>query len=445
MSKSKGNFTDPMILVNTYGADALRFALMNSAAVHADDVKFADTMVKDVLKTLILPLWNSYYFFVTYANLAHYTPSETAYEDLKNPLDIWMISTLEALIHDMDDALGSYDIQRACGYLVTFMDSLNNWYIRRSRRRFWKGENDGDKKAAYDTLYKVLMTYIKLASPIIPYITEEIYLNLKGEKDPESVHLCDYPVYCPQHRDYELEDKMSLTVKAITMGRALRSSSNIKNRQPLKKLFLVDRKEKDRSILASMEDIIAEELNVKEVEIESEETSLVEYSAKANFKVLGAKLGKSMKEVASKIQVLSSSQIGSILDGNSYVVEYGENQSIELSTDDLIVQRSEKANLKILNEGDLTIGFDTEVTQRLLYEGIARDMIRGIQNLRKESGFEVSDRIILTVGGDEDTKAAYEMFKAFIETETLSTASSFDNNIDVPENEFGVKIVVQKA
>ncbi|MCF0237102.1 MAG: isoleucine--tRNA ligase [Sphaerochaetaceae bacterium] len=445
MSKSKGNFTDPMILVNTYGADALRFALMNSAAVHADDVKFADTMVKDVLKTLILPLWNSYSFFVTYANLDNYTPSETAYEDLKNPLDIWMISTLEALIHDMDDALGSYDIQRACGYLVTFMDSLNNWYIRRSRRRFWKGENDGDKKAAYDTLYKVLMTYIKLASPIIPYITEEIYLNLKGEKDPESVHLCDYPVYCPQHRDYELEDKMSLTVKAITMGRALRSSSNIKNRQPLKKLFLVDRKEKDRSILASMEDIIAEELNVKEVEIESEETSLVEYSAKANFKVLGAKLGKSMKEVASKIQVLSSSQIGSILDGNSYVVEYGENQSIELSTDDLIVQRSEKANLKILNEGDLTIGFDTEVTQSLLYEGIARDMIRGIQNLRKESGFEVSDRIILTVGGDEDTKAAYEMFKAFIETETLSTASSFDNNIDVPENEFGVKIVVKKA
>lgn len=445
MSKSKGNFTDPMILVNQYGADSLRFALMNSAAVHADDLKFSDQMVKDVLKTLILPLWNSYSFFVTYANLDGYVPSETPYEKLTNPLDRWMISVLEELTHNMDDALSKYDIQRACGYLLTFMDSLNNWYIRRSRRRFWKSENDGDKKMAYDTLYKVLMTFVKLACPIIPFTCEEIYQNLKSDDAPMSVHLCDYPLYDEKHRDYALEKMMSLTVQAITMGRALRSTHNLKNRQPLKKLFLVDRDEEDRKILSGMSNIIAEELNVKEVEINGEETSLVDYSAKANFKALGSRLGKSMKEVAGKIQELHSEHIAHILEGFRHIVSYGEDAKVELSAEDLVIQRKEKENLKILNEGQLTVGFDTEVTQSLLYEGLARDIIRAIQTLRKESGLEVSDRIILTIGGDDEIKASYEMFQKFIESETLTCESSFDASIDAPENDFGLKLVIRKA
>ena len=445
MSKSKGNFTDPMILVEKFGADSLRFALMNSAAVHADDLKFSDQMVKDVLKSLILPLWNSYSFFVTYANLDNYQPDDTPFEKLWNPLDRWMISVTEELCANMDDALGNYDIQRACGYLVAFMDKLNNWYIRRSRRRFWKSENDGDKKMAYNTLYKVLMTFIKLACPIIPFICEEIYQNLRQEGDPESVHLCDYPEYNKNHRDYGLEKMMDLTMKAIVMGRSLRSSYNLKTRQPLKKLFLVDRNEEDRKILSGMKDIIAEELNVKEVEINSEETDLVDYSAKANFKVLGSRLGKAMKEVASKIQTMRSERIAQILEGFKEEVSFGENQKVQLSADDLVIQRNEKQNLKVLNEGQLTVGFDTEVDQNLLNEGLARDIIRAIQTLRKESGFEVSDRIILTIGGDEEVKAAYEQFKSFIESETLSRSSSFDENLDVPENDFGVKIKITKA
>ncbi len=445
MSKSKGNFTDPMILVEKFGADSLRFALMNSAAVHADDLKFSDQMVKDVLKSLILPLWNSYSFFVTYANLDNYQPDDTPFEKLWNPLDRWMISVTEELCANMDDALGNYDIQRACGYLVAFMDKLNNWYIRRSRRRFWKSENDGDKKMAYNTLYKVLMTFIKLACPIIPFICEEIYQNLRQEGDPESVHLCDYPEYNKNHRDYGLEKMMDLTMQAIVMGRSLRSSYNLKTRQPLKKLFLVDRNEEDRKILTGMKDIIAEELNVKEVEINSEETDLVDYSAKANFKVLGSRLGKAMKEVASKIQTMRSERIAQILEGFNDEVSFGENQKVQLSADDLVIQRNEKQNLKVLNEGQLTVGFDTEVDQNLLNEGLARDIIRAIQTLRKESGFEVSDRIILTIGGDEEVKAAYEQFKSFIESETLSISSSFDENLDVPENDFGVKIKITKA
>ena len=445
MSKSKGNFTDPMILVNKFGADSLRFALMNSAAVHADDVKFSDQMVKDVLKSLILPLWNSYSFFVTYANLDNYEPDDTPYEKLHNPLDRWMISVTEELTANMDDALANYDIQRACGYLLGFMDKLNNWYIRRSRRRFWKSENDGDKKMAYNTLYKVLMTFIKLACPIIPFICEEIYQNLRKPGDPESVHLCDYPVYNKKHRDYALEKMMDLTMQAIVMGRSLRSAYNLKTRQPLKKLFLVDRNEEDRKILSGMSDIIAEELNVKEVEINSEETDLVDYSAKANFKVLGAKLGKAMKEVAAKIQQMRSERIAQILEGKSQEIPFGEDQKVEVSASDLVIQRTEKENLKVLNDGQLTVGFDTEVDQNLLNEGLARDIIRAIQTLRKESGFEVSDRIILEIGGDDEVKAAYEQFKTMIESETLTISSSFNADLDVAENDFGVRLSIRKA
>ncbi len=445
MSKSKGNFTDPMIHVNTYGADALRFALMNSPAVHAEDLKFSDSMVKDVLKLLILPLWNSYSFFVTYANLDKYTPSETDFDDLTNPLDRWMISVLEKLTSDMDDAYSKYDIQRACINLVAFTDSLNNWYIRRSRRRFWKSENDTDKKMAYDTLYKVIMTFCKLACPIIPFITEEIYQNLKTDNDPLSIHLCDFPVYDERHRDLNLEDRMSLTVKAISMGRALRSAGNLKNRQPLKKLFLVDRLLHDREILEEMKSIIAEELNVKEVEIQSEESSLVDYEAKANFKILGAKLGKDMKEVAAKIQQFKTEHIASILDGITKRIEYGINQSIDLGLDDLIIHRHEKENLKISNEGNLTVGFDTEVTADLLYEGLARDIIRSIQTLRKESGLEVSDRIELTISGDDEVRNAVAKFEELIKSETLSVVCNFTDELDVPENDFGVKISVRKV
>ena len=445
MSKSKGNFTDPMLLVNQYGADALRFALMNSAAVHADDLKFSDQMVKDVLKSIILPLWNAYSFFVTYANIDVYTPSETPFEQLRNPLDRWMISTLEALTCEIDDALDKYDIQRACTSLLRFMDSLNNWYIRRSRRRFWKSENDGDKKMAYDTLYKVLVTFVKLACPILPFICEEIYQNLKSEEDPESVHLCTYPKYDASHRDYALERMMELTVQAITMGRSLRSANNLKNRQPLKKLFLVDRNDQDRKILNDMAAIIAEELNVKAVEIHGDESSLVDYTAKANFKVLGSKLGKAMKDVASKIQAFRSDSIATILEGMKHKVEYGVGQAIEIGKDDLVIQRNEKENLKILNEGELTVGFDTEVTESLLHEGIARDVVRSIQTMRKDMGLDVSDRIVLVIGGDEVMEKVYDQFRSFIESETLAVSSSFNPELDAPETESGARIRIEKS
>jgi isoleucyl-tRNA synthetase len=304
--------------------------------------------------------------------------------------------------------------------MTKFMDVLNNWYIRRSRRRFWRSENDADKLQAYDTLYTVLMKMVHTAAPIIPFITEEIYQNLKTDDMEQSLHLQLYPEYHEQLRDYDLEKKMALTQQAVSMGRALRASHSLKTRQPLKALYLVTRDDQEQAILREMESIIAEELNVKKVIYRQNEEDLVAYSAKANYKQLGRKLGKDMKEVASLIEQLSMSQISSILDGSILHLDYS-NGSIDLDEDAIIVGRSEKEHMKVLNEGNLTVGLDSELTRELELEGLARDIIRSIQNLRKDSGLDVTDRILLHVTGTEDVTEAVSRFKEYIVSETLAT------------------------
>ncbi|MDC7249517.1 MAG: isoleucine--tRNA ligase [Sphaerochaetaceae bacterium] len=443
MSKRDKNYTDPMEVINQYGADALRFALMNSTVVKADDLKFSEDSVKDVIKTFLLPLYNAYSFFVTYANIDNYEPSTTDFESLENPLDKWILSTTQGLINDVTTALDAYDIQKASGYIVSFIDNLNNWYIRRSRRRFWRSENDSDKKMAYDTLYSVLLTVVKIAAPLVPFLTESIYINLRTEDMPKSVHLCDYPVYNEAQRDLALEKQMSLTMKAINMGRSLRSSHNLKTRQPLSMVYLVDRSEEDRAILEAMTDIISEELNVKSVTIQGDESSLVDYSAKANFKVLGKKLGPKMKEVATLIMKLDSATISSILDGKTKDIEYSDGV-LTISESDIIVQRSEKANLKVVNENELTIGFDTELTQELINEGIARDIVRAIQTIRKDNDFDVSDHIVINYDGNENIDDVFAQYKDYILSETLcdelNKVSLSTADIEVGDNTIKIEI-----
>ena len=446
MSKSLHNYTDPMEIVQKDGADALRFALMNSAVVRAEDLKFSEESVKDVIKTLLLPLWNAYSFFVTYANIDGYTPSSTPFDKLTNPLDQWIISEANNLVEKVTKALDSYLIQDACQALVAFIDDLNNWYIRRSRRRFWKSENDSDKKQAYDTLYKVLMIFIKTACPIIPFVTEEMYQNLKSDDMSESIHLESYPVSLPNERDLTLEHNMSLIMKSVTMGRSLRASSNLKIRQPLSRYFIVDREESDRTILSENADIIREELNVKDVVIEADESELVSYSAKANFKVLGSRLGKSMKEVAGVIQNFTSEEIASILDGKAHKVTYSAGE-IEITKDDIIVQRSEKENVKAVNDGSLTVGYDTEITPELLNEGIARDVVRAVQTARKDAGFDVADHIKLTVFGSDLANNAVSAFSDYIKNETLSDSISIKENdgVKAEAGDESVSIKVEKV
>ena len=324
------------------------------------------------------------------------------------------------MVADVTANLELLDLQEAIKPIVNFIDLLNNWYIRRSRRRFWRSENDQDKTQAYETLYSVLMTVVKSAAPIIPFVTEEIYLNLKTDDMPASVHLCDYPEADNSRRDNELEFKMEMTRKAVSMGRALRAMHSLKTRQPLKAMHIVTIDQDAKKVLREMSDIIREELNVKEVFFRENEQELVEYSAKANFKVLGKLLGPKMKAAAAKIEQLEVSAIQSLLDGSTLNIDV-DGEALELTIDHVMVQRFEKENLKVLNEGLLTIALDPEITEELRQEGMVRDLIRSVQNLRKEKNLDVSDRIILYVDGDNEVIESVKKFSEHISNETLST------------------------
>lgn len=449
MSKSLRNFTDPNEVINKFGSDALRLFLIHSSVVRADDLKYSDEGVRDVLKGILIPLWNSYSFYVTYANIDGISPKK-APENPSNPLDRWILSSAQKLIKDVTEALDAYDLSKAVDPIVSFIDELNNWYIRRSRRRFWRSENDNDKNEAYGSLYTVLKILTKVAAPFIPFVTENIYQNLKQEDEPESVHLCDYPVYNPSYRDEELEFKMDTVQKAVSMGRSLRYQFNLKIRQPLRSVELVTRNPKEKSVLLEMEDSIREELNVKDVVFHEKEDELVEYRAKANFRVLGKELGGLMGEAARKIQSLGQNEILSILDGGVLSLDIGD-RTVELTEDKIIVDRLEKEHLKVLNEGTLTVGLDTLLTKELIQEGQVRDLIRGIQNLRKEKGLDVTDRIRLFVSGTKSMKEGFESFKEFISSETLASEICWveedkaDSFVPVETNEEFWKVNLEKA
>ena len=433
MSKSLKNYTDPVEVINNFGADALRLFLLNSQVVKAEDLKFSDDGVRDVLKNILIPFWNSYSFFVTYANIdgfeAKAEMSEADFQALTNPLDLWVISVVEKLIFDVSNALDVYDLPNAVEPLVTFIDQLNNWYIRRSRRRFWKSDNDSDKQNAYHTLYFVLKKFVLLAAPIIPFITESIWQNIKLPNDVLSVHLADYPEYNEKLRNTELEFKMETVQKAISMGRALRNQYNLKTRQPLKAVEIVTKQPKEKIVLLEMKDSIMEELNVKDLIFHDREDKLVQYSAKANFRILGKELGSSIKAASKMIEALSSDEVQAIVDGEEYTCDL-DGKSFTLNTETLVINRHEKENFKVLNDGTLTVALNTELTEDLQREGYVRDLVRGIQNLRKESGFDVVDRIKLEVWAEDKNdvrllEKAFSEHKSFITEETLSVQAVF--------------------
>ncbi|MDC7124554.1 MAG: DUF5915 domain-containing protein, partial [Spirochaetales bacterium] len=368
-------------------------------------------------------------------------------ENPDNPLDQWILSEAEKLVLEVTNQLESYELQKAIAPILNFIDLLNNWYIRRSRRRFWRSENDSDKLQAYETLYSVLMKLITVAAPFIPFITEEIYMNLKTEGTPDSIHLGSWPEYNESIRNLELEMKMALTRQAVSMGRALRSMHSLKTRQPLKALHLVTRDEKEKLVLQEMADIIAEELNVKEVIFKDNEEDLVEYSAKANFKVLGKQLGPNMKTAAAAIAELKPSEIQSLIEGATLSLDLSFG-TLEITEESVVIQRSEKANMKVLNEGSLTVALDSELTEELVQEGIVRDIVRSVQNLRKEKDLDVSDRIVLFVSGSEKIKDSVKAFQDYLSTETLTDKWTWENNEDAQKVECGGEecfIAIQKA
>lgn len=338
-------------------------------------------------------------------------------------------------------------MQAAIAPMLDFIDALNNWYIRRSRRRFWRSENDGDKVEAYSTLYRALKRLALCMAPFTPFITETMWRNLRREGEPESIHLAPYPEYDDRYRDEDLEWKMAAVRKAVTMGRSLRYQHNLKIRQPLAAVHLVTKDARERAVLLEMEDIVRDELNVKEVVFREDEEELVEYQAKANFRALGKELGKDMKEGAALVERLEPRQIASLLAGSSLVVDIAGRQ-VELTRDKVDVRRVEKASLRVVNEGTLTVALDAEITQALLDEGNARDLVRGVQTLRKDSGLSVTDRIELSVHGGEALRRSFEAFGDFVSGETLTVALRWVETPGMTEVEAGDetwKIAIKKA
>ena len=433
MSKSLQNYTDPIDAINMFGADAIRLFLTHSAVVKADDLRYSDNGVREVLKNVLIPLWSGYSFFVTYANIDGYTAKGTVFAGHQptNPLDAWIVSITQKMIADVTAALDDYDLSTAIDPLVNFIEQLNNWYIRRSRRRFWKSGNDDDKTGAYESLYYALKSFSLVAAPFIPFVTESMWQNLRMDGDAESVHLADFPVYRASLRDEKLEFRMSTVQKAVSMGRSLRNQFNLKNRQPLAATQLVTRNAEERTVLEGMIDTIREELNVKEVIFHEREDELVEYSAKANFRSLGKELGAKMKAAAAKIAALKNQAIADIISGKRVTIDV-DGQPVALDAEKIIVERTEKEDLKIVNDGTLTVGLDTKVTDELKKEGYVRDLIRGIQNLRKESGFAVTDRIRLSVSGDADLRDAFGTFSAFVAGETLASEQEWKSSVANP-------------
>jgi isoleucyl-tRNA synthetase len=425
MSKRLKNYPDPNYIMDTYGADAMRLCLLSSPVVRGEDLRFSESAVKDVMRSVILPLWNAYSFLVTYARVDEWTPSGDVAAPPKNPeneLDRWILARLQSTVADVREGMDNYELQRAAVRFTGFIEDLTNWYIRRSRRRFWKSTNDTDKNQAYATLHFVLTTFCKIAAPFIPFVTDEIWQNLRTPQMPESVHLCDFPEPLQAYMDEALERRMGHAMTAVSLGRHLRTQTTLKVRQPLAEAVLVSADPVVREDLQAMAGTIAEELNVKSVDVRQDEEALVHIGAKPNFRSLGPKLGHNMKSANQQIGALTAETIRALRDGDTITLEFDDGGSAEIAFDDILVQREEREGMTVANEGAVTVALDTRLTDDLILEGWARELVSRIQNIRKEIGLEVSDRIVIRHDLPEKAAQAIEQFADYIGNETLAVS-----------------------
>ncbi len=424
MSKRKKNYPDPNEVIDRCGADALRLFMLGSQVVRAEDLKFSEAGVKEILRGVMIPMWNALSFFTTYANVDGYDPGCGEVKPPAAPanvLDRWILSSASQMVDEIRFEMDNYNLQKAATRFSKFIDDLTNWYIRRSRRRFWKSDSDTDKREAYQTLHYVLLLFARTAAPFIPFTTEAIYQALKTPGMPESVHLCDFPE--PDDcRDEYLEKQMALTMLAVSQGRFLRTANNLKVRQPLARAILALGDAAEREMVEKTSQIIADELNVKSVDFCDDEEQLVKRSCKANFKALGARLGKEMKSAAARIAQLSGAEISAILSGKPLVITLSDGNTAEISAADLVINREERPGLVASSESGVTIALETTLTPALEAEGMAREMVSKLQNLRKEMKFEVTDRINVSYSAPENAANAFAEYSSYIAGEVLAAA-----------------------
>lgn len=430
MSKRLKNYPDPKFVLDEYGADSLRMYMINSAVVKGESLKFSEAGIKEVLKSILIPLWNSLSFFTSYANIDQYEYKSLALDALKNPLDRWVLSYLEQTVQSVGDAMDQYELQKAVPPLVAFIERLTNWYIRRSRRRFWKSENDGDKEQAYFALYTILYKLSKLMAPFMPFVSEKIYQILRTPDALESVHLHDYPVYDESVRDRVLENEMDMVETVISLARNLRLSHKIKIRQPLSKMVFISKNAGLKQFAEKNADTILDELNIKKLSFSENEEEFVTLSAKPDFKKLGRKLGPKIKAVQKALSGLSSADIAAAEQTGTFKLSLEDGENLDLDKDEVLLQRSEKEGIAVANDGEITLILDTELSQELIDEGLTRDFINRIQKQRKDIDLDYTDRIEIQIQCDDIVKTALQNNSDYLKKETLADELNFQASIE---------------
>ncbi len=427
MSKSKKNYPDPHLVLDTYGADALRAYLIDSPVVRAEPLKFSEAGLKEIVRTVVLPYWNALSFFTTYAAVDGFDPRNVSARPARDrkPIDRWALSVLQSLVRDVNTEMEGYRLYNVVPRLVSFIDQLTNTYIRLNRARFWKSPDPLDQADAYHTLYQVLTTFAKVLAPFMPFLTEEVYQRLVRPTDaaaPASVHWCDYPQADEALIDRDLERDVALSLTVASLARKLREDHKLKIRQPLPALTIISRDPVVRAAGERFRAAIALELNVKEVRFSADEAAFCALSVKPNLKVLGKRCGPKLKGISATLSGWSFAEVAELEAGRTITVD-GE----AISKDDLMLTRSPVAGAITASLGAVTVALDTAVTPELMREGLAREFVSVLQQARKDAGLEVSDRIrVVFASDDADVSAALTTHSAFVADEVLAVTLTTD-------------------
>ena len=447
MSKHVGNVTNPFEMMEKYGADPVRFYMMTNSEPW-DNLKFDPEGVDECRRKFFGTLYNTYSFFALYANVDNYNaPTEdtlSVLSDDATEIDRWIISKLNSLIKKVTTELQNFDPTRAGRLIDSFVnDDLSNWYVRLNRKRFWGKEMSGNKRSAYDALYTCLMTVAKLLAPFAPFYSDQLYHDLGGKK--ESVHLDKWPVADEANIDNDLEARMDMAQRITSMVLALRRKVNIKVRQPLAQIMIPAIDNTQRQHITAMADLIKHEVNVKELNFVEGQGILVK-KVKCNFRVMGKKYGKLMKDVAAKMNSLNQDEIAQFEQSGNYTFDL-QGTPISVDVADVEIISEDMPGWLVSNEGNLTVALEVDLTDELKREGMARELINRIQNLRKETGFEITDRIIVTVSPNEEAAAAIHSFGEFIKNQVLANSIlvAENNGTEVEFDDFKLNILVQKA
>ncbi len=448
MSKSKGNAVDPFDALQTYGADAIRWYFYINSAPWLPN-RFHGKAVQEGQRKFMGTLWNTYAFFVLYANIDNFDASRYTLDYSKlSVMDKWILSKLNSVVGEVDDDLGNYKIPEAARALQEFVDDLSNWYVRRSRERFWAKGMEQDKINAYMTLYTCLVTFCKAAAPMIPFMTEEIYQNLVRSVDasqPESIHLCDFPKVEEEHVDKKLEADMDIVLKAVVMGRACRNTANIKNRQPVNTMFV----KAEYELTDFYKDIIADELNVKKVVFTNDVREFTSYTFKPQLRTVGPKYGKQLGAIKKYLEELDGNAAMDTLQKDGALKFTAGDVEVSLTEEDLLIEMTQKEGYVTEADNSMTVVLDTNLTPELIEEGFVLELISKIQTMRKDAGFEVTDHIRVAFADNDKIEEIAQKHEKEIAGKVLADALSVKNELSVAKewnvNGENVKISVERV